>query len=186
MEPVSFTSFDGMDISGYYTAAKEHEGDTAPLVVLVHGGPRARDYWGFNPEVQVLATQGYSVLQINFRGSDGYGKDFLDAGNRQWGNAIQKDIIAATRWAIATDRAEAGRVCIMGSSFGGYSAMQSAILEPDLYSCVVANAGIYDLAMMYTEGDIEYRYLGKAYLEETIGRDDEELRRTLPFTTPPS
>lgn len=179
-EPIAFESHDGREITGYYTAAKDRGDSVAPLVVLVHGGPRARDYWGFDPGVQVLATQGYSVLQINFRGSDGFGNGFLNAGNRQWGNAVQGDIIAGTRWAIATERAEAGRVCIMGSSFGGYSALQSAILEPDLYACVIANAGIYDLAMMYTEGDIEYRYLGKAYLEEAIGRDKEELQRYSP------
>lgn len=181
MEPIRFESFDGQSIDGYFTPAKgEYSDKVPPLVVLVHGGPAARDYWGYRSTVQVLATNGYSVLQINYRGSTGYGKAFEELGNREWGDNVQKDIIAGTRWAVNEGRGEAGRICIMGGSFGAYSAVQSSILAPDLYSCAVANAGIYDLKLLYTDGDIETLYFGDAFLEETIGRDDEELEAYSP------
>jgi len=180
MEPIEFKSFDGQSIAGYFTPAKNVSGEVAPLVVLVHGGPHLRDYWGYDATVQALATNGFSVLQINFRGSTGYGYEFESSGYRQWGNEIQKDIIAGTRWAIEEHRADAGNICIMGGSFGAYSAVQSATLAPDLYNCVVANAGIYDLPLMYKKGDIESGYLGEEYLERTIGRDNDELESYSP------
>lgn len=174
-KPIEFQSFDNTKIAGYFTKANAKDNKVAPTVVLVHGGPRVRDYWGYDSEVQVLATHGYSVLQINYRGSSGYGRKFLEAGNRQWGDNIQKDIIRGTKWAISENLAQEGKICIMGSSFGAYSAVQSAILAPELYACVVANAGIYDLNLMYTDGDIENLYGGEAFLEEAIGRDKEQL-----------
>jgi dipeptidyl aminopeptidase/acylaminoacyl peptidase len=180
MEPIKFESFDGRSIAGYFTPARNASGKVAPLVVLVHGGPHLRDYWGYDATVQALATNGFSVLQINFRGSTGYGYEFESSGYRHWGDEIQKDIIAGTRWAIREQRVDAGNICIMGGSFGAYSAVQSATLAPDLYNCVVANAGIYDLPLMYQKGDIESRYLGDEYLEKTIGRDDDELAKFSP------
>lgn len=179
-EPISFKSFDDLQINGYFTAAKNTSGPSTPLVVLVHGGPVSRDYWGYDAEVQALATNGFSVLQINFRGSQGYGEAFEEAGYRQWGDEIQQDIIAGTRWAITEKRASEGNVCIMGASFGAYSALQSSILAPELFKCAVANAGIYDLSLMYKKGDIESKYGGEAYLERVIGRDEEELVRFSP------
>ncbi len=179
MEPISFTSFDGKEISGYFTKAKNNN-ENPPLVVYVHGGPRARDYWGFNPVVQSLAVSGFSVLQINYRGSEGYGIEFMNAGNKQWGNEIQKDILAGTQWAIKEKRATEGNVCIMGGSFGAYSAVQSAILFPDQYQCVVANAGVYDLELMFKDGDIEDKYWGDSYLEEVLGTDEEEWKKFSP------
>ena len=180
VEPIEFESFDGLRVTGYFTPAKDAGKAVAPMVVLVHGGPRSRDYWQFEPDVQALATRGFSVLQVNFRGSDGFGDRFMHAGDRHWGDHVQQDIIAGTRWAIADGRAEPGKICIMGASFGAYSAVQSATLEPDLYACAVANAGIYDLALMYEKGDIEDYYFGIAYLEEAIGRDEDQLRKFSP------
>ncbi|MGA8204504.1 MAG: alpha/beta fold hydrolase [Woeseiaceae bacterium] len=180
VKPIEFDSFDGLKITGYFTPARISGDAVAPLVVLVHGGPRSRDYWQFDPEVQALATQGFSVLQVNYRGSEGFGESFMRAGNLHWGDAVQQDIIAGTRWAIANGKADKGKVCMMGASFGAYSAVQSAVLEPDLYACVVANAGIYDLELLYKRGEIEEKYWGDAYLEEVIGRDEEQLRKFSP------
>src|SRR5690606_14795573 len=152
-----------------------------PLVVYVHGGPHGvRDRWGFDPELQLLAKAGYSVLQVNYRGSGGYGLSHLEAGYLQWGDAVQRDIIAGTEWAIASGKAEKGNICIMGASFGGYSALQSATLAPDLYKCAVGVAGIYDLSLMHTEGDIPLRDFGISFLNEVIGADPEILAQYSP------
>lgn len=174
MEPIEFESFDGEKIHGYFTRGIS-DLDTPPMVVRIHGGPKARDRWGYDSVVQVLATRGYSVLQINYRGSTGYGKRFAAIGQRHWGDDVQRDIIEGTKWAIKTGRANAGEVCIMGASYGAYSAVQSATIEPDLYQCVVANAGIYDLPLLYSHGDIEDLYFGEAYLRREIGTNENEL-----------
>ncbi|MDJ0701139.1 MAG: prolyl oligopeptidase family serine peptidase [Woeseiaceae bacterium] len=180
VEPIEFESFDGLSITGYFTRAIDSGNKAAPMIVLVHGGPRLRDYWEYDPYVQTLATRGFSVLQINFRGSTGFGANFMHAGDRHWGDHVQQDIIAGTRWAIADGRAQKGKICIMGASFGAYSAVQSATLAPDLFACAVANAGIYDLELLYTKGDVEDLYFGDTYLEEAIGRDEEQLRKFSP------
>ncbi|MFT7684815.1 MAG: dipeptidyl aminopeptidase/acylaminoacyl peptidase [Candidatus Azotimanducaceae bacterium] len=180
---IKFTTFDGRSVSGFLTKGKSEKHQItkpAPLVVYVHGGPRARDYWGFDEGVQALATNGYSVLQINFRGSIGYGIDFRDAGNMHWGDDVQQDIISGTNWAIENKLASKGNICIMGASFGAYSALQSSILAPDLYNCAIGNAGIYDLTLMYTEGDVETNYGGVEFLEKAIGTDDDLLRKFSP------
>jgi dipeptidyl aminopeptidase/acylaminoacyl peptidase len=179
-KPVTFTSFDGTAINGYFTAGK-NQTENKPLIVNVHGGPHGvRDYWGYDGEVQMLANAGYSVLQVNFRGSGGYGNGLLEAGYLQWGDAIQRDIIAGTEWAIANGMAKAGNVCILGASFGGYSALQSATLAPDLFNCAVGVAGVYDLNIMKSEGDIPLRSFGISYLEQVLGSDQSQLNAYSP------
>ena len=174
-KPVSFTSFDGTVIHGYFTAGK-NQSENKPLIVNVHGGPHGvRDYWGYDNEVQLLSHAGYSVLQVNFRGSGGYGNALLKAGYLQWGDAIQRDIIAGTEWAIANGIAKKDNICIIGSSFGGYSALQSATLAPDLFKCAVGVAGIYDLNIMKSEGDIPLRSFGISFLEQVLGSDQAQL-----------
>ena len=180
VEPIEFESFDGRKVAGYFTEAKGREGEISPLIVLVHKGPGNRAYWEFSSEVQALAINGYSVLQINFRGSRGYGSEFERAGDRQWGNNIQKDIIAGTRWAIEQKKASAGNVCIMGTNFGAYSALQSAILAPDLYACSVAVDGIYDFAMFAEQDELETLYGGKTFQDKVIGSDEKEWQRYSP------
>jgi dipeptidyl aminopeptidase/acylaminoacyl peptidase len=181
MQALSFVNSDGMNVHGYFTKALGVKDKTAPMVVLVHGGPHGvRDYWGFRKSVQALATNGYSVLQVNYRGSDGYGKKFAEAGYQHWGDDIQQDIIQATHWAVEQKLAKAGNICIMGSSFGAYSAVQSATIEADLYQCVIATAGVYDLNLLDEKGDIKSLYFADSFLQRVIGTDKEALSAMSP------
>lgn len=171
-DPIEFMSSDGFKIRGYFTQAKTKSADIiAPLVVLVHGGPHSKDDWEYSSEVQYLALNGYSVLQVNFRGSTGYGAKFYNAGFKHWGDTIQQDIYEAYQWAISAGIANKDNACIMGGSFGAYSALQSAIKYPNTYRCAIGYAGVYDLALMFDEGNIKKLYRGKAYLEDTLGTD---------------
>ena len=180
MEPISFAAADGYKVHGYLTKALK-QSEHKPMVVLVHGGPHGvRDNWEFNSEVQMLALSGYNVLQVNYRGSAGYGRDHQRAGYRQWGGLIQQDIIAGTQWAVAQGHANAGNICIMGGSFGGYSTVQAATLAPDLYKCGVAVAGVYDLPLMKESGDVPQAYYGKAFLQQVLGNDPAQLQQFSP------
>ncbi len=173
-KPFNFKARDGKVIHGYITTptnkAKQH-----PLVVMPHGGPMSRDWWEYDPEVQFLASQGYAVLQINFRGSSGHGYGFETAGYQNWGSLIQHDIIDATKWAQSQEYINADKTCISGASFGGYSALMSPILEPDLFKCAIGVVGVYDLELMWKTGDIEKRQRGENYLAEAIGNDPKQL-----------
>lgn len=176
--PFSFEASDGMKIPAYITFPKHvPETENVPMVVLVHGGPIARDYWQYHSQVQMLASMGYAVLRVNFRGSEGYGSAHTLAIRKNWGTKAQQDIIEATNYVINSGGIDKERVCIMGGSFGGYSAVMSATIAPDLFKCVVANAGVYDLEQLFAEGNIaEYLLYGPAYLETQLGTDPE-LRR---------
>jgi dipeptidyl aminopeptidase/acylaminoacyl peptidase len=114
-------------------------------VLLVHPDPWARDYWGFNPEAQWLANRGYVCLQVNFRGSRGYGKDFTKAGDKEWGGKIQNDLVDAVQWAISSGIADPKRVAIFGASFGGYATLAALAWTPDLFACGVDISGPSDL-----------------------------------------
>ncbi len=137
MEPVSFKSSDGLTIHGYITFPVGMEHKDLPLVLDVHGGPASRDTWGFNPEVQWLANRGYAVLQVNFRGSTGYGKDFMLKGDREWGGKMQQDLTDAVNWAVSQGYADKSRLAIYGASYGGYAALAGAAFTPDLFACSV-------------------------------------------------
>src|SRR3954463_12080165 len=121
MEPFSFTARDGLTVHGYLTFPRDVERSGLPAVLNVHGGPWARDTWGYNPEAQWLANRGYLCLQVNFRGSPGYGKRFLNAGDREWGGKMHDDLVDAVRWAVEQGFADPGRVAIYGGSYGGYA-----------------------------------------------------------------
>lgn len=170
LEPFRLTSPDGLTINGFITLPKERK-TTLPTIILPHGGPHARDYWQYDPQVQMLANAGYAVVQVNFRGSTGYGKKFMEAGYENWGTKIQDDILLATKYAIQQGIADKNKICIFGVSFGGYSALQSAIKSPELFKCAIGYAGVYDLTMLYEEGDIELFKWGDAYLDKTLGTD---------------
>ena len=165
---------DHQQLSGYLTAPPEGRPRPWPLVVLPHGGPhgpRARDRGLFDPLVQMLAQQGYAVLQVNYRGTAGFGQRFLRAGYGEWSGLIQRDIAAATRWAIASGAAARGRVCIMGESFGGFSALANAAQWPELYQCAIGAFGVYDLGVLRREGDTQRSIWGAAYLNAVVGKD---------------
>ena len=181
VKPIHFKARDGKKIHGYLTHPYASQG-SSPLVVLPHDGPHGpRDWWSYNSEVQFLASRGYAVLQINFRGSGGYGLGFEESGKRRWGSEIQYDIIDGTRWAAELETIDANRICIMGGSFGGYSALMSPTIEPDLFKCAIGMVGVYDLNLMWTTADIEKRRIGENYLMEAIGKDKEELNRFSPL-----
>ena len=182
MEPLEITTRDGTTVHGYLTTpAGWSEGERMPLIVMVHGGPHGvRDEWGFDPEAQLFASRGFAVLQVNFRGSGGYGKDFLHAGYGRWGREMQDDVTDATRWAVSAGIADPERLCIYGASYGGYSALTGAFREPDLYRCAVGYVGVYDLEMMFKRGDIPGRRAGIHFLKEVIGDDVDELRARSP------
>lgn len=145
MHPISYKSRDGLTINGYLTLPKNQQAKDLPLIVNPHGGPWARDMWGFNPEVQLLANRGYAVLQVNFRSSTGYGKEFLQAGNKQWGLKIQDDITDGVQWAIDQGIADPERIGIYGASFGGYATLAGITYTPDLYAAAVDYVGVSNI-----------------------------------------
>lgn len=161
MAPVQIKARDGLVLHGYLTVPKGSTGKGLPLIIHPHGGPYGvRDIWGFNSEVQLLASAGYAVLQINYRGSGGYGRRLQQVGARQWGGTMQDDLTDATRWAIREGIADAGRICIYGASYGAYAALTGAAKEPDLYRCAAGNVGVYDLPMMQQQDARDSRSLG--------------------------
>ena len=181
VKPISYKARDGLEIHGYLTMPKSVDGK-APMVVMPHGGPHGpRDYWRYDREVQFLASRGYAVLQVNFRGSGGYGRGFRLSGYRKWGAEIQYDIVDGTKWAANLDTIDEDRICIIGASFGGYSALMSPTIEPDLYKCAISNVGLTDLNLMWSTADIDDTRLGKNYLMEAIGDNKEELNKFSPL-----
>jgi dipeptidyl aminopeptidase/acylaminoacyl peptidase len=137
MEPISFTSRDGLTIHGYMTYPVGAEKENLPLVLDVHGGPWSRNTWEFDPKAQWFANRGYACLQVNFRGSVGYGKDFVNAGDKEFGGKAQDDLVDAVNWAIEKGIADPERVAIFGGSYGGYAALVGATFTPDVFCCAV-------------------------------------------------
>lgn len=179
-EPIQLNTRDGQVINGYFTQAKTSTKNTlAPVVVMVHGGPHGiRDYWQFSNKIQYLVLNGYSVLQVNYRGSGGYGEKFRLDGYQVWGSSIQNDIYDGYQWLVDNKKAVAGNVCIMGASFGAYSAVQSATLYPDVYKCVIANAGVYNLELILEENGSR---AVKTFWREALGNDENELKAFSPI-----
>lgn len=142
MKPVSYTARDGMTIHGYLTLPRGVPHEDLPVVMYIHGGPWARDHWGYEPYCQFLANRGYAVMQVNYRSSTGYGKQYLNAGNRQWGvGAMQHDVTDAVQWLIAEGIADPEKVAIYGGSYGGYATLAGVTFTPDLYACGIPYVG---------------------------------------------
>jgi len=145
MQPVHYQARDGMVIHGYLTIPKGSEGKNLPVIIHPHGGPWYRDSWGYNPTVQLFASRGYAVLQMNFRGSTGYGRKFWEAGFKQWGRAMQDDITDGVGWLIDQGIADPERIAIFGGSYGGYATLAGVTFTPDLYACAVDYVGVSNL-----------------------------------------
>ncbi|HEY5646183.1 MAG TPA: prolyl oligopeptidase family serine peptidase [Pseudomonadales bacterium] len=179
VEPLEVTVRDGLTVRSYLTlprAAGPH-----PLIVLVHGGPHGiYDTWGFDPEAQLFASQGYAVLQVNFRGSGGRGQQFVAAGHGKWGAEMQDDVTDTVRYVISEGLVDPKRICIYGASYGGYAALVGAYRDPDLYRCAVGYAGIYDLPLMHDTGDVPELDAGANFLESVLGTDPEDLKARSP------
>lgn len=181
-QPIEVTARDGLKLYGYISYPPGQEkAKNLPMVVYVHGGPFGeRDYWYFDRDVQALATHGYAVLQVNYRGSGGYGYDFERAGWKEWGGKMQDDVTDATRWAIAQGIADPNRICIYGASYGGYAALEGAVKEPNLYKCAIGYVGVYDLPMLYTHGDTRLSTHGENFLKREVGTDMTSLAQHSP------
>jgi dipeptidyl aminopeptidase/acylaminoacyl peptidase len=176
---------DGLPLNAFLSLpAGRRAGDggaALPMVLLPHGGPHSRDDDGFDVWTEFLASRGYAVLQVNFRGSDGYGIDFKNAGLRRWGLEMQDDLTDAVQWAVAQKVADARRVCIVGGSYGGYAALMGAVKTPELYRCAISFAGVSDLPDLMQHWS-DY-VLGRETAEHMLGRawgDRERLRATSP------
>lgn len=170
MRPITVTARDGLELHGYLTLPYGKQAKDLPLVVNPHGGPFfVVDRWGFNTEAQMLAAHGFAVLQINFRGSAGYGAAFEGAGIKQWGDGMIDDITDAVKWAVAENIADPGRICIYGSSYGGYASLMSVAREPELYRCAIGYVGVYEMPMLLGRGDVQDRRSGMSYLRNVLG-----------------
>jgi dipeptidyl aminopeptidase/acylaminoacyl peptidase len=145
IKPIQYRSRDGLIIHGYLTLPKGVEPKNLPVVINPHGGPWARDNWGFNPEVQFLANRGFAVLQMNFRGSTGYGKAFWEASFKQWGLTMQNDITDGVYWLIEQGIADKDNIAIYGASYGGYATLQGMVVTPTLYAAGVDYVGVSNL-----------------------------------------
>ena len=181
VDPIELRARDGTTVRGYITTPNVPVKKKLPLIVMVHGGPfGVYDTWGFDPEAQLFASRGYAVLQVNFRGSGGRGREFEVSGYQKWGHEMQDDVTDAVKWAVADGVADPKRMCIYGASYGGYAALTAVFREPDMFRCAVGLAGVYDLTLMYTKGDVKGVKSGMNYLKRVLGTDTDDLKRSSP------
>ncbi|MGD9529600.1 MAG: alpha/beta hydrolase family protein [Pseudonocardia sp.] len=177
MAPVRFPARDGLELPGYLTLPIGVAPRNLPMVLLVHGGPWSQDAWGYNPEVQLLANRGYAVLQVNFRGSTGYGRRHLTAAVGEFGRAMQDDLVDAVGWAVAQRYADPARVGVFGVSYGGYAALVGITATPDLFAAAVDYVGVSDLVTALRalppftrryNANSWYRYVGDPEVPEQV------------------
>jgi dipeptidyl aminopeptidase/acylaminoacyl peptidase len=173
IKPVEFIARDGRPLHGYLTLPAGSDGKNLPMIMHPHGGPWARDGWGFNPEIQFLANRGYAVLQVNFRGSTGFGMDHLQSSYKQWGQSMQHDITDAVKWAIDEGVADQNRICIYGASYGGYATMAGLTYTPDLYQCGINYVGVTDIPLLFKTAPDSWG-AGKEQMKEMVGDPKKE------------
>jgi len=181
---VNYTARDGLALSGYLTLPKGREAKNLPLILMPHGGPFERDHWEYDAEVQFLANRGYAVFQPQFRGSTGFGKDFVAKGYGEWGKKMQDDLDDGVEWLVRSGTVDSKRVCIVGASYGGYAAMWGAIRNPDRYRCAASLAGVSDLERMmsYDRKSFSATRYFKEWRTKVSGENGADLRSVSPIT----
>jgi dipeptidyl aminopeptidase/acylaminoacyl peptidase len=181
-KPITFTARDGLTLTGFLTKPRNAGKQKLPMVLLPHGGPfGVADDWFFDTDAQFLASRGYAVLQVNFRGSSGRGPDFTIAGYRQYGGKMMDDLIDGVQWANKLPEIDASRVCVYGISFGGYAALMLPVRAPDMFKCAVGYSGRYDLPSKFTQnGASSSRTQSNNFLKKTLGEDLAVLAKESP------
>ncbi|WP_316817083.1 S9 family peptidase [Pedobacter nyackensis] len=183
MKQVSYRSRDGLLIHGYLTLPLNQKAENLPVVVVPHDGPVSRNLWGYNPEVQFLANRGYAVFQVNYRGSSGYGKNFVAAGFKEWGGKIQDDIDDGVKWLISRKIADPKRVALCGTGFGGYIALNGLCSSKNMYACAISNSGVINL-FTYLKSIPSYQQPILQMYYEIIGNpltDIDKMRQVSPL-----
>jgi dipeptidyl aminopeptidase/acylaminoacyl peptidase len=179
--PVTFKARDGLPLHGYLTLPNRAGSGKLPLILIPHGGPHGpADEWYFDADAQFLASRGYAVLQVNYRGSGGRGPAFEEAGYRQWHGKIMDDLVDGVRWAVSQPNIDGSRMCVFGASFGGYAALTLASREPDLFRCAIGYAGVYDLKLILGEDRAKRNKATASFVNRFIGGDVAELDRISP------
>jgi dipeptidyl aminopeptidase/acylaminoacyl peptidase len=181
MRPVVFQARDGLEIHGYLTLPKGVTANGLPTVLYVHGGPQTRDRWGFHTTVQWLANRGYAVLQVNYRGSTGYGRKFVHAGYKEWGGKMHDDLIDAVKWLVNEGIADPRKIAIAGGSYGGYSTLAGLTLTPEVFVAGVSSVGISNLISHH---DSYPPYWSKARFRIRVGdpsKEEEMLKSRSPL-----
>ena len=173
MKPIKYQSRDGLTIHGYLTLPKGSNGKNLPVVVNPHGGPWARDTWGYRSEIQFLANRGFAVFQMNFRGSTGYGREFWERSFKEWGKSMQDDITDGVNWLIDEGIADPKRIAIYGASYGGYATLAGLTFTPDLYACGVDYVGVSSL-FTFMESIPPYWELYRTMLYEMVGHPEKD------------
>ena len=184
MEPIRYKARDGLEIPAYLTTPKGVPAEDLPLIALIHGGPWARDRWGYSSIVQFLANRGYAVLQPNFRGSTGYGKAFLNAANNEWGEAMQDDITDGVKHLVEEGIVDGDRVCIMGGSYGGYATLAGMTFTPELYNCGVDIVGPSNLITLLNSIPPYWGPIRKLFTLRMGNLETEEGRKQLESQSP--
>lgn len=181
MKEITYTARDGLKITGYLSRPAGSEGKRLPMIIMPHGGPQSRDTWRFDYWTQFLTSRGYGVLQMNFRGSLGYGEEFRDLGYREWGGKMLDDINDATKWAIKNEFADPNRICIAGASYGGYAALQGVVKDGSLYKCSISFAPVTDLTtfMVSLEDAVGYQSYVDYVKSEELSYDEASPAQNL-------
>jgi dipeptidyl aminopeptidase/acylaminoacyl peptidase len=186
MTAVTYSARDGLEIPAYLSlppGAMNPPQRLLPAIVLPHGGPIAQDVAAFDPWVQLLTNRGFAVLQMNFRGSTGYGREFRTSGFKQWGQAMQDDVTDGTRWLIEQGLADPEKICIFGGSYGGYAALMGAVRESGLYTCAVSLNGVSDLiALMdhqrrYAFYEAAVAHIGDRWTDRKMLKENSPVNR---------
>ncbi len=175
---ISYTARDGLKIEGYLTLPNNQSKTNLPTIIFPHGGPISYDGRGFDYWTQFFVSRGYAVLQMNFRGSSGYGFDFMQAGLKGWGLAMQDDVEDATKWIINRGTTDPARICIVGASYGGYAALMATVKSPDLYQCAISFAGVSDVEYLVRSSR---KYTSHEIVKKQIGEDYEKLSESSPI-----